>query len=117
MRMKRRELFPLAAGIVAGTALAPRLAGAADKKSLVLVTNASADFWTIARRGIEKAQKELPNYTCEIQVISEATAAEQRRVLNDLLTRGVAGGPVNAGGPQKRSDNPEKEGEQAGRCT
>ena len=30
--MKRRELFPLAAGIVAGTALAPRLAGAADKK-------------------------------------------------------------------------------------
>ena len=60
--MKRRELFPLAAGIVAGTALAPRLAGAADKKSLVLVTNASADFWTIARRGIEKAQKELPNY-------------------------------------------------------
>ena len=64
--MKRRELFPLAAGIVAGTALAPRLAGAADKKTLALVTNGSSDFWTFARRGIEKAQKELPNYICEI---------------------------------------------------
>jgi len=111
--MKRRELFPLAAGIVAGTALAPRLAGAADKKSLVLVTNASADFWTIARRGIEKAQKELPNYTCEIQVISEATAAEQRRVLNDLLTRGVAGVSISAVDPKNEIDILNKVAEQA----
>jgi ribose transport system substrate-binding protein len=98
---------------VAGTALAPRLAGAADKKSLVLVTNASADFWTIARRGIEKAQKELPNYTCEIQVISEATAAEQRRVLNDLLTRGVAGVSISAVDPKNEIDILNKVAEQA----
>src|SRR4051794_41378970 len=113
MRMKRRELFPLAAGIVAGTALAPRLAGAADKKSLVLVTNASADFWTIARRGIEKAQKELPNYTCEIQVISEATAAEQRRGLNDLFTPRVAGGSISAVDPKKETAILQKGASQA----
>jgi ribose transport system substrate-binding protein len=60
------------------------------------VTNASADFWTIARRGVEKAATELPNYNVEMHVVSEATAAEQRRILDDLLTKGVAGVSISA---------------------
>ena len=75
----------LAAGLLAG------VAHAEDKKTVVLVTNAAADFWTIAGRGLEKAQKEHPNYKIELIVTNEATAAGQRRELDDLLARGVAG--------------------------
>ena len=75
----------LVVGLVAGTAHAQQ------KKQLVLVTNAASDFWTFARRGIEKAQSEHPDYSMEMIVTGQATAAEQRRELDDLLARGVAG--------------------------
>lgn len=86
----KRVLVPLAAALLAGVcALAP--AHAQQKKTLVLVTNAASDFWTVARRGIEKAQGEHPDYNMELVVTGQATAAEQRRELDDLLARGVSG--------------------------
>ena len=75
----------LAAGMFAGAAQAQ------EKKTIALVTNAAADFWTVASRGIEKAQKEHPDYAMEMVVTGQASAAEQRRELDDLLARGVAG--------------------------
>lgn len=75
----------LAVGLLAGTAQAQ------DKKTIALVTNAAADFWTIAGRGLEKAQKEHPDYNIQLIVTGDATAAGQRRELDDLLVRGVAG--------------------------
>src|SRR4051794_17968231 len=110
--MQRRDLFPLAAGLLAG-AMAPGLARAADKKTLALVTNGSSDFWTFARRGIEKAQAELPNYTMELHVLAQSTAAEQKQVLDDLLTRGVAGVSVSAIDPTNETDILNKVASQA----
>jgi ribose transport system substrate-binding protein len=110
--MQRRDLFPLAAGLLAG-AVAPGLARAADKKTLALVTNGSSDFWTFARRGIEKAQAELPNYTMELHVLAQSTAAEQKQVLDDLLTRGVAGVSVSAIDPTNETDILNKVASQA----
>ncbi len=83
----------LFAPILAGACAAMLLAGGAraQQKQLVLVTNAASDFWTFARRGIEKAQSEHPDYRMEMIVTGQATAAEQRRELDDLLARGVAG--------------------------
>ncbi len=95
--MQRREFVGIAAGAVLAVPSLARAAG--DKKMLVLVTNGSSDFWTFARRGIEKAQKELPNYDMQIHVLAEATAAAQRRVLDDLLTNGVAGVSVSVNDP------------------
>jgi len=95
--MMRRRSFAaaVAAALLAGAAWGgPALAQ--EKKTLALVTNASADFWTIARRGVEKAATELPKYNVEMHVVSEATAAEQRRILDDLLTKGVAGVSISA---------------------
>lgn len=85
----KRIFVPLLAG-----AMAAMLAGAVqaqEKKELVLLTNASADFWTIARRGIEKANKELPQYKMEMVVPSDFSAAGQRAVLDTLVARGVSG--------------------------
>ncbi len=73
---------------------------AQGKKQLALVTNAAADFWTIAKRGVEKAQKEHPDYSMEVVITGQATAAEQRRELDDLLARGVAGVSISAIDPK-----------------
>jgi ribose transport system substrate-binding protein len=109
----RKLLVPALAGIVAGALLFGGAADAQDKKTLALVTNASADFWTIARRGVEKAQTELPNYTTEMHVVSEATAAEQRRILDNLLTNGVAGVSISAIDPANSNEILNKVAEQA----
>ncbi|MFO1037523.1 MAG: sugar-binding protein [Geminicoccaceae bacterium] len=102
---------PALAGMMA--ALIAVGAEAQDKKTLALVTNASADFWTIARRGTEKAAAELPNYNVEMYVVSEATAAEQRRILDDLLTKGVAGVSISAIDPANSNDILNKVADQA----
>jgi ribose transport system substrate-binding protein len=86
----KRILVPVLAGVMAA-GLAVGVADAQQKKTLVLVTNGASDFWTVARRGIEKAQKEHPDYSMELLVTGQATAAEQRRELDDLLARGVSG--------------------------
>jgi len=58
---------------------------------LAFVTNNSADFWTIARRGVEKADAELADVETEFRLTSDGTAAEQQRIVDDLLTKRVAG--------------------------
>ena len=67
--------------------------GAGNPKTIKLafVTNNSADFWTIARRGVEKADAELPDVETEFRLTSDGTAAEQQRIVDDLLTKGVTG--------------------------
>ena len=86
----KRWIVPLLAG-AAALAMTTGIAQAQQKKTIALVTNVAADFWTIAGRGLEKAQKEHPEYNIELIVTNEGTAAGQRRELDDLLVRGVAG--------------------------
>src|SRR5947209_18809192 len=82
-------IVPLLAGATA-LAMAAGVAQAEQKKTIALVTNVAADFWTIAGRGREKAQKEHPEYNTELIVTNEGTAAGQRRELADMMMRGVA---------------------------
>jgi ribose transport system substrate-binding protein len=58
---------------------------------LAFVTNNAADFWTIARRGVEKADAELSDVETEFRLTADGTAAEQQRIVDDVLTKGVAG--------------------------
>ncbi|MBI0434625.1 sugar-binding protein [Roseomonas sp. KE0001] len=94
--MKRRSI--LAAPAALALAGLPRGAGAQEKRSLAFVVNVSADFWTICRRGIEKANREHPDFAMEMIVPGQASAAEQRRIVDELLARRVAGiaiSPIN----------------------
>lgn len=86
----KRTITTLLASVFA-VGLVTGYAHADDKKTIALVTNVAADFWTIAGRGLEKAQKEHPDYNIQLIVTNEGTAAGQRRELDDLLVRGVAG--------------------------
>ena len=97
---------PLVSAIIAvlAVALAQSPAMAQGKKELALVTNAAADFWTIAKRGVEKAQKEHPDYSMQVVITGQATAAEQRRELDNLLARGVAGVSISAIDPKNSTE-------------
>ncbi len=100
--MKQFSVCAVAAVLAVSLSLTP--ARAQEKKELALVTNAAADFWTIAKRGVEKAQKEHPEYSMEVLITGQATAAEQRRELDDLLARGVAGVSISAIDPKNSTE-------------
>ncbi len=72
--------------------------GPGTKHKLAFVTNNASDFWIIARKGTEKAAKEIPNIEVEFRIPSDGTAAEQQRVVDDLLAKrieGIAISPVD----------------------
>lgn len=59
-------------------------------RRLAFITNNAADFWTIARKGVEKADAELSDVTIEFR-LGDGTAAEQKRIVDDLLAKGIDG--------------------------
>jgi ribose transport system substrate-binding protein len=70
---------------------------------LAFVTNNSSDFWTIARRGVEKADAELPDVSAEFRITSDGTAAEQKRIIDDLITKGVRGIAISPIDPENET--------------
>jgi ribose transport system substrate-binding protein len=73
--------------------------GSAKTFKVAFVTNNASDFWTIARKGCEAADRELNDVDVEFR-IADNTAAEQRRIIDDLLAKGVNGiaiSPVDPG--------------------
>jgi len=77
--------------------------GGTKTLKLAFVTNNSADFWTIARRGVEKADEELPDVQAEFRITADGTAAEQQRVVDDLLTKGVDAIAISPVDPQNQT--------------
>src|SRR5580658_8838926 len=74
-------------------------AGAGAPRKLAFVTNLAADFWNIAKVGVETAQRELPGVTVEFRT-GDGTAAKQKEIVEDLEVKGVVGiaiSPVDAG--------------------
>ena len=77
--------------------------GGAKTLKMAFVTNNSADFWTIARRGVEKADQELADVETEFRLTADGTAAEQQRVVDDLLTKGVDAIAISPVDPQNQT--------------
>jgi ribose transport system substrate-binding protein len=77
--------------------------GAGKKHKLAFVTNNASDFWTIARKGTEKAAQEVPGIEVEFRITSEGTAADQQRVVDDLLAKGLEGIAISPVDPQNQS--------------
>lgn len=88
---------PEAAGNTAG-GTKPAATTSGEKKTIAFVSNNAADFWVIAKKGADKAQAELPNYTVEFKMPQEGTAANQKQILDDLAangTKAIAVSPVD----------------------
>src|SRR5688572_14518499 len=77
--------------------------GGTKTLKVAFVTNNSADFWTIARRGVEKADQELGDVEAEFRLTADGTAAEQQRVVDDLLTKGVDAIAISPVDPQNQT--------------
>jgi len=77
--------------ITAAMALSATAFGQSKSLDVAFLTNNASDFWTIARAGCDQAQKEVPNIKVEFKIPADGTAAEQTRIFDDLLVKGVNG--------------------------
>jgi ribose transport system substrate-binding protein len=62
-----------------------------DVVRVAFVTNNASDFWTIVRRGCEKADAELAGVEVDFRIPHDGTAAQQKQIVDDLLSRGCRG--------------------------
>jgi ribose transport system substrate-binding protein len=76
----------------------PSSGGDARPLKLAFVTNASADFWTIARAGVNTAAGELKSVTIEFKIPPDSAAGTQKQIIDDLLVKkfdGIAVSPID----------------------
>lgn len=76
---------------------------AGKTKRLAFVTNNASDFWAIARKGTEKADGELADVSVEFRIPPDGTAAEQKRIVDDLLAKGIDGIAISPVDPNNQT--------------
>src|SRR6266581_2221870 len=84
-------LLPAVIGLSIACNKTPNAGGPGKRHKVAFVTNNASDYWTIARKGTEKALAELRNVEVDFRIDSDGTAAEQQRVVDDLLAKGIEG--------------------------
>lgn len=99
--MKLSIIFTVIFGLLIGFAACSR--GGEKKLKLAFITNNASDFWTIARKGVEQAGRELPNVETEFKIPGEGTAAEQKRIVDDLLAKGIDGMAISPVDPDNQT--------------
>jgi len=72
-------------------------------KKFAFVTNNASDFWTIARKGCEKADAELPDFTVEFKIPADGTASDQKRIIDDLVAKGIDGIAISPVDPENQT--------------
>jgi len=77
--------------------------GAGTVHKLAFVTNNASDFWIIARKGTEKAAKEIPGIQVEFRIPADGTATEQQRIIEDLLALGYHGMAISPVDPANQT--------------
>lgn len=73
-----------------------------EKPRVAFVTNNAAEFWRIARAGYEKALAEF-DAEGEFRIPAAGTAAEQKAILEDLVTKGIHGIAVSPVDPKNQT--------------
>src|SRR5213595_1263851 len=109
-------VYGLVCGLVIASAVfvgACKQTGAGKRYKLAFVTNNASDFWTISRKGTEKAAAELPNAEIDFRIDSDGTAAEQQRIVEDLLAKGVNGFAISPVDPVNQTQMLNRAAQQA----
>jgi ribose transport system substrate-binding protein len=115
-RLSWRIVCGLAGGLIIASTLlmgACKQSGAGKRFKLAFVTNNASDFWTIARKGTEKAAAELPNVEVDFRINPDNTAAEQQRIVDDLLAKGVNGFAISPVDPVNQTQMLNRAAQQA----
>lgn len=75
-----------------------------ERIQIAFVTNNASNFWDIARKGFNKAQAEHPDFDMEFKIPQQGTVEEQKRIIEDLITRGVKGMAISPKDPANMTD-------------
>jgi ribose transport system substrate-binding protein len=87
----------------AGTANTGNAAAGGKEIKLAFVTNNASDYWTIARKGVEKADAELTDVTVQFKLPGQGTAAEQKGIIDDLVSAGIQGIAISPVDPDNQT--------------
>ena len=82
----------------------PAPEGGTKRLKLAFVTNNASNFWTIARRGTEEAEKALGNVDVTFRMPAAGSAGEQQQLLDDLMATGVDGIAVSPVDPPNQTE-------------
>jgi len=80
---------------------APEAPGTHQK--VAFVTNNASDYWTIARKGVEKADCELGDVDVQFRLPGQGTAAEQKSIIDDLVSSGINGIAISPVDPDNQT--------------
>ncbi|HEV3340392.1 MAG TPA: sugar-binding protein, partial [Pirellulales bacterium] len=94
---------PTNAGPAAGSGSGAPATGGGSRITVAFVTNNPYEFWTIARKGTEKAAKEL-NVEVAFKMPPQGSGTEQRQLIEDLLVQGVKGIAVSPIDPTNQAE-------------
>jgi ribose transport system substrate-binding protein len=123
--MKKRSLLSIAcvlAALSAGALVSCSKPDASNTTSggsgekplkLAFITANASDFWTIARSGVNAAKSEVPNVSIDFRIPSDGTAAEQTRILDDLIVRGMDGIAICPVDPSNQTEILDRAAEKA----
>jgi ribose transport system substrate-binding protein len=92
------------AGLAAAVAALGAGAQAQEKQQLAFVVNGASDFWKLAEAGVNKAQAELPDYELQFRYPSQATAALQNALMDDLVAAGTDAIMISSVDPKTSTD-------------
>lgn len=71
---------------------------------VAFVTNNASDYWTIAKKGVEKAEKEFPEIAVDFRMPQDGTAANQRQIIDDLSAKGVEAIAISPVDPKNQTE-------------
>lgn len=84
--------------IVAFASCGPK--NGAENVTVAFVTNNVSDFWKIAQAGAQQGSTDF-ECKCLVQMPVQGTAGEQKRILEDLIVKGVSGIAISPVNPEK----------------
>lgn len=70
---------------------------------IAFITNQIADFWKLAEAGCRDAEKDFANVEVEVRMPIQATAAEQKRIIEDLMNSGVDAFAISPVDPENQT--------------
>lgn len=105
--MKHTALLLLVSILLTGCSKSPSKSGAdggagEDRPRVAYVTNGVASFWVIAESGVMQGAKD---FDADAQVLMPAEGiSDQKRIIEDLLTKGIDGIAVSPIDPENQTD-------------
>ncbi len=93
-----------AASTTGTTAAGETKPSAGKHLKLAFVTNNASDYWTIVRKGVEKAEKDDGNLEVDFQLPKPPEAGDQKTIVENEVTKGMDGIAISPADAKNQTD-------------